>query len=280
MRFLRIMGTSGSAEHGAGSVPAVSIVLAVHNGERFLDATLDSALTQTWTEFELLAVDDGSTDNSGALIARRCDPRIRLIQQKQQGAPAALAAGLRCTRGELVAILDQDDLWARENLARHVEAHRRRPEIDLTFSWFRVIDESGADIGLHSHRYRGTIDFPGLLKDFVIGGSSNVVVRRSAIERAGGVDPNLPRLYDLDLCLRVALLAPHNILAIEDDLMFYRRHASQISRDLPGFEAEWERALAKFERLAPEEFRRGSPQGRSNMCRYFAYLAYEEGSYG
>jgi glycosyltransferase involved in cell wall biosynthesis len=263
----------------AASAPTVSVLLCIHNGERFLAATLDSLFAQSYSDFELVAVDDGSTVRSTQLVENYRDSRLRFIRQQRQGAAGALDTALHAARGEYVALLDQDDLWKKDKLAIHLETHRRYPEIDVTFSWFRVIDDAGREIGLHSNRYRGTIDFRGLLADFVIGASSNVVIRRSAIERAGGIDRALSRLYDLDLCLRVALLAPHNVLAISQDLMLYRRHDVQISRDLTALEREWEQALRKFEALVPEKFRQVAGQARSNMDRYFACLAYEECSY-
>ncbi len=261
------------------SGPTVSVLLCIHNGERFLAATLDSALAQTYSDFELVAVDDGSADGSVPIVEGYRDSRIRLIRQASQGAAGALDTALRAARGEYVALLDHDDLWTTDKLAIHVETHRQRPEIDLTFSWFRVINDAGREIGIRSNRYRGTIDFRGLLADFVIGAISNVVIRRSAIEQAGGIDRDLPRLYDLDLCLRVALLSPGCVLAIERDLMLYRRHDAQITRDLASMEREWEQTLLKFEALAPDEFRAVAGLARSNMHRYFARLAYEQSNY-
>lgn len=224
-------------------------------------------------------MDDGSTDGSAHLVESRHDSRVRLIRQDQQGAAGALDTAWHAARGEFIALLDQDDLWTKDKLAIHIETHRRYREIDLTFSWFRVITQTGREIGLHSKRHRGTVDFQDLLEDFVIGASSNVVMRRSAVERAGGIDRTLPALYDLDLCLRVARLASYNVMAISQDLMFYRRHETQISRDLTTLEREWEQALRKFEALAPNEFQRVGGHARSNMDRYFASLAYEECGY-
>jgi glycosyltransferase involved in cell wall biosynthesis len=259
--------------------PSVSIVVCVYNGERFLRAALNSAFAQTYSDFELIAVDDGSTDGS-ALVLECCgDPRVRYIRMENQGAAIALERGVRESRGEFIAMLDQDDLWAPDKLAMHVDLLRQRPEIDLTFSWFRIIDDAGHEIGLHSNRYQGIIDFRSLLTDFVIGASSNVVVRRNAIERAGGPDRDLPRLYDMDLCLRVAMLAPHNTIAICRDLMFYRRHLVQITRDIQSLESEWDQAFRKWQRLAPADVAAAGNRARSNMNRFFAYLAYEEGSY-
>jgi glycosyltransferase involved in cell wall biosynthesis len=259
--------------------PSVSVLLCIYNGERFLPTTLDSAFSQTYSDFELIAVDDGSTDTSVHLLESCHDPRLRFIREEQQGAAGALNTALCAARGEFIALLDQDDLWEKEKLAIHVETHCRRPEIDLTFSWFRVINDAGREIGLHSNRYHGTIDFQGLLADFVIGASSNVMIRRSAIDQAGGVDRTLPRLYDLDLCLRVARLAPHNVLAISRNLMLYRRHDTQISRDLSALEREWEQVLQKFKHLVANELWQAARLSRSNMDRYFARLAYEARNY-
>jgi glycosyltransferase involved in cell wall biosynthesis len=265
--------------NSAASVPAVSVVLCLYNGERFLTATLNSLFQQSYSDFELIVVDDGSIDRSTEIVERNSDSRIRLIRQQRQGAAAALDAGLQAARGEYIALLDQDDLWMKDKLANHIETHRKHPEIDITFSWFRVINDDGHEIGLHSNRFRGTIDFRDLLVDFVIGASSNVVVRKSAIERSGGVDRTLPRLYDLDLCVRVAMLAPRNILAISQDLMLYRRHSLQITRDLTSLELEWERTLRKYEGLALDDFQQLARRANSNMNRYFAALSYEERSY-
>jgi hypothetical protein len=83
----------------------------------------------------------------------------------------------------------------------------------------------------------------------------------------------------MDLCLRIALLAPRNTIAIAQDLMFYRRHKVQITRDIQCLENEWEQACRKWERLAPLDTATAGTLGRSNMNRFFAALAYEEGSY-
>jgi glycosyltransferase involved in cell wall biosynthesis len=261
------------------SVLPISVLMAVCEGERHLSAAVDSVFEQTHSGFELIVIDDGSTDHSCAILERYRDPRLRVVRQENQGAAAALDAGLRLARGESIAFLDQDDVWNKEKLAEHIAVLGRHPEIDLTFSWYRMIDPHGREIGLRSRRHRGTVPFASLLADFVIGATSNIVVRRAALERAGGIDRAFPRLYDLDLSLRVALLSSDNILAIPRDLMLYRRHGFQITRNPRALEPEWENLLSKFHKLAPREFAQVEKLARSNMKRYLACLEYENTRY-
>jgi glycosyltransferase involved in cell wall biosynthesis len=259
--------------------PLVSVIVCIYNGQEFLGAALDSVFAQSHSVFEVIAVDDGSTDGSAAVLSSYADSRLRVLHQENRGAAMALERGLQAARGEYVAILDQDDLWEKHKLAVHVDWLSRRPEIDLTFSCFRYVDREGRDIGLRRKPCRGTFDFRSLLTDFAIGATSNVVVRRAAIERAGGMDPTFPRMYDVDLFLRIALLARCNIEAIPDALMLYRRHGRQISHDFSVLRDEWERVVSKMAQLAPEAVASVEGHARSNASRYFARLAYEAGDY-
>lgn len=102
--------------------PLVSILICLYNAERFLASTLNSALSQSHRDFELIVIDDGSTDGSRAVLDTYTDPRVRVISQSNQGAAAALKAGLQAAQGVYIAPLDSDDLWEPESLATHVKA--------------------------------------------------------------------------------------------------------------------------------------------------------------
>lgn len=261
--------------------PRVSILLCVYNGERFIAAAMASALDQTMASFELVVIDDGSTDGSAGVIELfSCDPRVRTITGENRGPAEALASGLRIARGEFIAFLDQDDLWERDFLSALVEQLDDRPDLALAFSWFRLIDASGRALGPVSQRYAGTLTFEALIVDFVIGGTSNLVVRRSALDRAGGINTQMRRFYDVDLCLRVALLGPGNIGSVPRDLMLYRRHAGQMSKDLTSLIDEWDTIIAQYERLVPERVTPLKARAKSNELRYFSRVAYEGEEFG
>jgi glycosyltransferase involved in cell wall biosynthesis len=259
--------------------PLVSVLVATYNSAKFLPATIDSVLAQTFSDFELIVVDDGSTDDTASVLEGYRDDRLKLIRQPNLGASAALVMGLRSARGLLIALLDSDDLWQKHSLAAHVNVLHGRPDIDLTFSWFQVVDEAGVEIGLHSRRFEGKTSFRALLADFVIAATSNVIVRRSAIDDCGGIDPAFPRLYDLDLVLRVAHLRAGNIEVIPRDLMRYRRRQGQLSRNIDAIQQEWQRLLDKLAQLSPNDVTAVRRLASSNMNRYFARLAYESAQY-
>ena len=255
--------------------PEFSIITPVFNAGAYLVHTVQSALRQSCSDFELILVDDGSTDNAVDESRQLGDPRLRVLRQSNRGAPSASNAGLDVARGMYIAFLDHDDLWAPEKLARHLQYFRAHPDVDITFTWSSYIGEADQDLGLPTRRWWGQVTFEQLLVDNIIGSSSSVAIRRPSIERAGGFDVRLPLMYDLDLYLRVLRLRPASALAIPEVLSFYRRHSTQMSRDWRVLRNDWQVLIEKFRSLAPEETASVELRANINMNRYFAYVAYE-----
>ncbi len=262
---------------GFNGVPRVTVIVANYNSGEMGAEAVRSALAQTFGDLEVIVVDDGSRDGSDGLIEAIGAERVRVIRQANAGPAAASNRGLREARGEYVALLDHDDLWAAEKLARQVGEMEGDAGLDLTFSWSRMIDEEGRPSGLQSNRWRGGLSFAEMLADFVIGNTSSVVLRRAAVEAAGGFDEGLRLFYDMDLFLRVAALREGNCRAVEADLTFYRRHARQVSCDWRPMAGEWPRLMGKFAGKAPEGVLRA---GDANMMRYFSFLAYARREFG
>ena len=257
--------------------PLVSVVVTTHNFERFVDAAVDAVLAQTFSDFELILVDDGSTDGTRKRIRDHIDPRIRIVDVEGRGAPAAANAGLKRARGKYLALWDGDDLWKPQALERHVEALERDPRLAFTFSWCGLIDEDGREMGAGFRRWRGVITVGQMLEDFVVGTNSAVLFRHASVAAAGGFDERLSHCYDMDLCLRLAAV-PGSARAIEEELTHYRRHRVQMSRDWRAIQADWERMVSALRVLAPSDLGPVEVRARSNMQRYFAFLVYESGA--
>ena len=128
----------------ASPSPKVSVIVPTHNRADLIEYSIRSVLAQTYPDFELLVVDNGSTDSTRSVVDGIGDPRIRYIYQENSGGPAGPRnTGIRESRGEYVAFLDSDDLWVPTKLARQVEVLEKRPAVGLVYGQFTRFSECG-----------------------------------------------------------------------------------------------------------------------------------------
>jgi glycosyltransferase involved in cell wall biosynthesis len=245
------------------TAPLVSIVMPVHNAERHLEQALLSALNQTYRPIEIITVNDGSTDRSAEILSRY-DSRIVRLQQPNSGAAAARNAALAAAKGQYIAFLDADDLWAPNKLEVQVAYLEARADVALVASRWRVLSrETEAAAFDTPARLDGLdADNPGrikhpwiyneLLMDCVVH-TTTVVMRRSLMEKIGTFDTALRRGQDYDYWLRASRATP--IPRLEAQLSAYRLHETNSSwRPQPINYAAVviERALAKWGRTGPD----------------------------
>jgi len=217
---------AGLAEGGA---PQVTVLLPVRNGAAHLGAAVASILAQTLEEFELLVVDDGSSDATEAILTRVRDPRLRLLRQPPLGLVPALNRGLQAARGALVARMDADDVAHPKRLARQVEAFAGRPELALVGTGWRVLTARGAPRVVLPPASDADIR-TGMASANVLA-HPTVMYRRTAVLGVGGYRPAFLLAEDYDLWLR--LLGRHAAACVPEVLLDYREHAGQSAwRDL------------------------------------------------
>lgn len=255
--------------------PLFSIVVPVLNAGEYLDRAIASVRAQTLTDFELILVDDGSTDDAVDRAGSIQDSRLRLLRQANQGAPVALNRGVAAASGEFVALLDADDFWAPTKLERQLECFRAHPEADLNFAGIVFVGADDRPLNLPRRNAAGAFTFEQLFVDYVIVSSSAIAVRRTAVQTAEPFDPTLPCMYDVDLVLRLARSRPANIIGIAEPLAFYRRRPGQQSSDWRVMAHYWSRLLAKHPLAGDDDGARLMRRANLNMHRYFSYLSYE-----
>lgn len=260
--------------------PTISIVMPVYNLGRFVEATARSVLAQTLTDLELIVVDDGSTDDSRERLRCIDDPRLLVLAQPNAGVSAARNAGIARARGRYVGFIDGDDLWLPEKVERHVRLLDGRPEIDLTFSRSRLIDGHDRDMGRPSRLPPPQVAFEDLFTENVVGNGSAVIVRRSALDRAGGFDPELATLADQEEWLRIALLRPGNVAYVPDELVLYRVYSGQMTGNRAQLVREWHLVRDKMRARAPERVARVERLAKASLLRHLGYIAYEAGLHG
>lgn len=206
----------------------ISVVIPTFNRRGWICAAVDSVLSQTHADLELVVVDDGSTDGSVDELQREFrDPRLRIDRQENRGVSAARNRGLEECRGEWISFLDSDDLWKREKLARQLQWHQRHPDYRASCTdedWLR----RGRRVNprLRHQKFCGWI-FPECLELCIVSPSS-ALIHREVFNRVGVFNENLPICEDYDLWLRVALEYP--IGFVPDALIIKRGgHPGQLS---------------------------------------------------
>lgn len=216
-------------------VPQVSVIVPVYNGAAYLAQALDSALTQTYRDLEILVVNDGSTDASSAiahLYARNFPEQVRVIDQANTGLPGARNTAIRHARGEFLALLDADDVWMPEHLEMAMAAFTADPSLGLVHANIRRIDARGKPLGIAPRFWRAGLDaYTTIALRHEHVNCPTAVFTRAAIDVVGAFDTDFTGLgcEDRDLWLRIAARFPvRHIDAVTAD---YRVHPGSMSRN-------------------------------------------------
>jgi glycosyltransferase involved in cell wall biosynthesis len=209
-------------------IPAVSVVIATYNYGRFLSEALRSVLAQTFQNFEVIIIDDGSTDDTAHVAASFLgDPRIRYHRTERQGQPRAKNTGIRLTTGPLIAFLDADDVWLPGKLERQLALFAKNPELGVVYSRRLVMDEEGEQLRYTQPLlYRGYVLEQMFLDNFVC--FSSAVVRRAVLAHVGLFDESIPMAIDYDLWLRVA--SCYHFDFVDEPLVRYRVGHANLSQ--------------------------------------------------
>jgi len=203
--------------------PRVSLIMPVYNGQTYLAAAIESILSQSLENFELICVDDGSSDRSPRLLAQAAarDRRVRVItQERNQGLPAALNRGFAEAIGHFHSWTSDDNILRPEMLQTLVEALERHPDCDIVYAGYTVIDGEGRVL-----RYQPPRPPEDLLFTNTVGAA--FLYRKRVTEALGGYDEALFGAEDYDFWLRAA--HKFRMMPVNRDLYLYRRHAASLT---------------------------------------------------
>jgi glycosyltransferase involved in cell wall biosynthesis len=212
------------------SIPRISVVLPVYNAARYLRPAVDSILAQTERDFEVIAVDDGSTDASRSILEEYADrdPRVRLLSRPNTGIVGALNDGLALARGEFIARMDADDIALPERFARQLAWFAGRPGRVAVGSAFIYIDARAARLKWNPRSTRHEA-----IEQALLAGDGGAIIhpaamfRREAVERVGRYRALAQWIEDLDLYLRLARVG--ELGNLEETLLLYRYHEQSVN---------------------------------------------------
>ena len=241
---LDIKGQTATRARQGGALPRVSIIIPSYNHERFVSRAIESALAQTYQDFEIVITDDASTDGSVDILSSyaRQDPRIKLFLNRFNYETHAVNHCIQHSSGDYIAILSSDDEFFPAKLERQVDFLDRRPDVAAVFTQARIVDEQNRDLPESSHFYSTVFQQPNRsrhewLRRFYFEGNClchpSALIRRSVYDTLGVYNPLMGALDDLDMWVRICL--HHEIHVLGDALVNFRvRDAdANVSADTP-----------------------------------------------
>ena len=252
-------------------MPLVSIIVPVYNGASTIRETLDSVLQQSVEDFELIVVDDGSTDNTLEVVASVDDPRLTVFSYPNAGVATTRNRGVTHALAEYVSFIDADDLWTADKLARQLDALESSPNAAVAYSWTDYIDQTGQFVA-HDQQvtFSGSVYGELLRRDF-LESASNVTIRRQAFLDVGGFDPSLSGAADWDFFLRLA--KRYDFVAVPCLGVLYRISDSSMSSNLAMQEQECIAVLERAYQQAPANLQSLKPQSLSQLYQYLSFKA-------
>lgn len=206
------------------------MVIPVYNGELTVEKTIRSVLSQTFSDFEVIVINDGSIDSTLDILNKIQDPRVKVFSFPNSGLSASRNRGIELACGKFVSFIDADDLWTLDKLEDQKNALQENPDVAVVYSWTDFVDESGNLLGYGIRQTVNGYVFPDLLMFYFIGSGSNALIRKHVFDTVGGFDETLTSAEDLDMFLRLA--ARYQFLAIPKPQILYRLTSSSMSKNV------------------------------------------------
>jgi len=210
----------------------VSVILPCYNGVQWIGQAIESVLNQTFKDFELLVIDDGSTDNSKEIVSSYlCDERVRYIYQENRGFSGAINRGIRESKGDLIGFIGQDDLWLPNKLELQTKYLSKHGDVDLIHSSYFAIDPQGQIMGIRNMEIPNVSSKRELIETLFLWnfiGFETVLVKRKCFDEVGFFDERMVGFSDHDMWLRIA--GKFNIVYTSLPLVKKREHTLQLSK--------------------------------------------------
>lgn len=266
-------------------MPKVSVIIPVYNVEKYIAETIDSVLAQTFTDFELIIIDDESKDGSIAICQGIADPRIHIIHQKNRGLAGARNTGIRHAQGGYLAFLDSDDVWRSQKLEKHVQHLDANPSVGVSFCCSEFIDDDSQPLGNYQIPKFKDITPELVLCRNPISNGSVPVIRKAVFqdieftadyygtEEKFYFDDRFRQSEDIECWLRIALTTKWQLEGIADALTLYRVNSGGLSANMMKQLDSWEKVIAKTRAYAPEFMALWESLARAYQLRYLCRRA-------
>ncbi len=250
-------------------MPTISIIIPTYNAELTIVETIKSVQQQTFSDFELIVIDDGSRDRTLELIDSIADQRIRLFSYENGGVVVARNRGISHATGEFIAFLDHDDLWTPDKLELQLAALQQHQEAGVAYSWslFFTDEKRESFYADEPIFFEGNVYEQFLVKNFIIS-ASNPLIRKQAIESVGELDTSVPGADDWDYWIRLA--AQCRFVVVPKPQLLYRQSSQAQSCNVEMMEKSILLVIEKAFQSAPLELQYLKNKSLSYAYNYLA----------
>lgn len=251
-------------------MPTISVVIPAYNADRTILETVESVQQQTFSDFELIVINDGSTDRTPELLQSVEDQRLKIFSYENGGLPIARNRGISHATGEFITFLDADDLWTPDKLELQLAALQQHPEAGVAYSWTYFMHEKENIIHPGDRIFfEGNVQANLLVHNFIDSGS-NVLIRRQAVESVGDFDPTCAGCADWDYWLRLA--ASWHFVVVPKHQIFYRISSGSMSAKVEVMEEVGLTVVEKAFRSVSPELQLLKNQSLARVYGYSAHL--------
>jgi GT2 family glycosyltransferase len=256
-------------------MPTISVIVPTYNAERTILETIKSVQQQTFSDFEIIVINDGSIDLTLELLQKIADQRLKIFSYDNGGVAIARNRGISHAGGEFIAFLDADDLWTPDKLELQLRALQQHPEAGVAYSWTYYFTDGQKDSISPGKQFffEGNVYGKLLIENFLANGS-NPLIRKEVLESVGEFDPTFPHCADWDFYLRLAAVCP--FVAVPKHQIFYRQSSGSMTSKIDGIEKQVLTMLEKAYRAAPLEYQSLKNQSLAWVYEYCTqqYLQY------
>ncbi|WP_071188885.1 glycosyltransferase family 2 protein [Trichormus sp. NMC-1] len=256
--------------------PMVSVIIPAYNAAQFLPAAIASVQEQTFSDWELLIINDGSTDDTVAVVRQyqETDNCIHLIHQLNRGVSTARNLGIEKSKGQIIAFLDADDQWLPDKLQQHLQHFQSNSRLGVSFAQVEILTQTGEPTGQVSSSRLTDLKPKYLLSENPTTTTSNWVVRKEVFSQVGGFSPDMSYSEDLEWLLRVICTGDWEIAGINQVLTRYRTSSAGLSSNLYRMETGWNQLVEKAKVYAPQLVENHFALAQALHLRYLARRAF------
>jgi glycosyltransferase involved in cell wall biosynthesis len=248
-------------------MPLISVIIPTFNAENTIHEAVSSALNQSFSDIEVLVINDGSTDKTLAKLAKIKDPRLRVLSFANGGVAASRNRGIQNAKGQYLSFLDSDDAWAVNKLERQLSALHANPKASIAYSWSDYMDTNGQFLQHGWHADHDGDVYETLFCGCFIENGSNILVDREAVTKVGLFDASVTPAEDWDFYLRLA--ERYHFVCVPEVHVFYRISPTSLSTQIERMERGGKIVLHRALKYSPKRLH---PLKKAAFADFYSYL--------